>query len=116
MPFRRSRQPKPWRSAEQRLQRSYNGRKDTLIKMIMAINKLPDTRFGLYGERNGKWLKFEPDENFSHDTGATVRVHESFGPGYKTPIPPPLSQEMPSSASFRPDDLINLTGDIFDDA
>jgi hypothetical protein len=87
-----------------------------LIRMIMAINKLPNMRFGLYGEYRGKWIKFELDENFSCDTSVTIRVYESFGPSYSEPIPPLLSGEMPSSPLFPPLSLINLIEDIFSDA
>jgi hypothetical protein len=65
--------------------------------LITAINKLPNTRFGLYGEHSGQWIKFEPDENFFRDTGFMIR-------------------EMPSPPSSRPLSLINLTEDIFSDA
>ncbi|KAK0702689.1 hypothetical protein B0H67DRAFT_558311 [Lasiosphaeris hirsuta] len=113
MRYKRSRQPKTWRSEKQKLQRSYNCRKETLIKSLIAINKLPNTRFGLYGEHDGKWIKFEPDETFSLDTGVTVQAHENFGPRY---IESSLSQLFREPSSQQPGYLINLTEDIFGDS
>ncbi len=79
----------------------------------MALNNIPNTRFGFYGKHNGKWLKFEPDDDFSRDIGATIQAHESFGPNSTTSTPPQLFQDLTPSTSFQPDDLINLTEDIF---
>jgi hypothetical protein len=116
MTYQPSRERKIWRSPEQKLQRSYNSRKNTLVRMVAAINQLPNTRFGLYGEHSGKWIKVEPDENFFRDTGFMIRASESVEPGYTEPTPPPLFRDMPSPPSFRPLSLINLTEDIFSDA
>ena len=78
----------------------------------MAINTLPNTRFGLYGEHNGRWLKVEPDENFSLDTGATIQVHENFGPALT-----PSRDNAPSPCiKIEPDSMINLAEDIFSDS
>ena len=119
MTYKRSRQwrspQKTWRSPQQKFERSYNGRKETIIRMIMAINKLPNTRFGLYGEHEGKWVKFEPDETFSSDIGVTIQTHESFGPSYTATIPAPLFRESSASELSKPLCLINLTDDIFGD-
>jgi len=116
MRYKRSRQPKSWRSEEQKLQRSYNCRKETLIKSLIAINKLPNTRFGLYGERDGKWIKFEPDETFSQDTGVRVQARENFGPGYLESPSSQLFRKTPCPSSRQPGCLINLTEDIFEDS
>lgn len=106
------RQPKFWRTTDQKYERTFKGRKETLIKTLMAINKLPDTRFGFYGERNGKWMKFEPDEKFALDTGVKIRTHDSFGLDNTAPTPPLSFQEQPPHS---PVGLIVLTEDIFGD-
>jgi len=113
MKYNRRQSKTSWRSEKQKHDRSYNCRKGTLIKSLIAINKLPNTRFGLYGEHDGKWIKFEPDETFSRDIGVTVQAQEKFGPRHvESSLSQVSRQPLPRQTGY----LINLTEDIFEDS